>query len=229
MSLLAELSDVRLDHHDRPVLRGVHFAIAPGETVAIVGANGSGKSTLLSVLAGVRAPDAGRVSLAAGVRRALVPQRSAVPDSLPLSAGEVVAMGRWPHARRRRLSAEDRAIVAGALAAVGLTEHAAAHLATLSGGQRQRTFVAQGFAQRAGLVLLDEPTAGLDAESSELVAAAIRSEAARGAAVVYVTHDEDALMGADRVLHMHGGTTHPLTPTPCATVPQTRAGRAEGH
>ncbi|WP_207454035.1 zinc ABC transporter ATP-binding protein AztA [Desertivibrio insolitus] len=215
---LAELTGVRVEYDGRAALQGLDFVVSPGEAVAVVGANGSGKSTLLSVLAGVRMPDAGRARFHPALRRAFVPQRSAVPDSLPLSAADVVSMGRWSAARGRPLVREDRAIVAEALDAMSLGALASAPLSTMSGGQRQRTFVAQGLAQRADLLLLDEPTAGLDAESRDLVAAAIRSEARRGAAVVYVTHDEDALAGADRVLHMHAGPMHPLAPAPeCAT------------
>lgn len=194
MSPVVRAVGVHVDLGGRPVLRGIDLEALPGEVTAVVGPNGAGKSTLLSVLAGLVQPHAGSVEHADAASIAFVPQRSALSDRLPITVGELVAMGRWQHTGFwRPLSPADRAIVAGALETVGMTPLRRRPVSELSGGQRQRALIAQGLAQRAGLLLLDEPMAGLDAFARDAVADAISSATAAGTAVVAVTHDLDAL------------------------------------
>jgi zinc/manganese transport system ATP-binding protein len=188
---------------DVTALRDVTMHAAAGQVTALAGANGSGKSTLLGVLAGVVAHDG---AVQGRARTAFVAQRSAVPDGLPLTVHDVVSMGRWSvRGSWRPLRAVDRDVIAESLDAVHLSSHAGRSLGELSGGQHQRAFVAQALAHRAELLLLDEPTAGVDAESTELILAALEREAARGAAVVHATHDRDAIARADHVIHLHEG------------------------
>ncbi|MFF5986780.1 zinc ABC transporter ATP-binding protein AztA [Prauserella flavalba] len=194
-----ELDGVAAGYAGRTVLHAITARLPRAGVTAIVGPNGSGKSTLLSVVAGVLRADAGSVTLPAGVRPAFVVQRSAVSDSLPITVHETVAMGRWAHRGPwRRLSEEDREIVAEELHRLEITGLSRRRLGSLSGGQRQRALVAQGLAQRSRVLLLDEPTTGLDVPARRTIAAALADAAAAGTAVVHVTHD---LAEADRADH----------------------------
>lgn len=184
------------------VLHDVSLELRRGEIAAVVGANGSGKSTLVEVLAGVRRPRRGVVAWQGDL--ALVVQRPAIADTLPLTARDVVSMGTWSRARRMRRPSARRA-VAEALDRVGLAEHAHRPLSALSGGQRQRIFLAQGIVRRPDVLLLDEPAAGLDRESVEAARRILVEEAARGAAVACVTHDETDAATADRVIRLDRG------------------------
>ncbi|PRI12663.1 hypothetical protein B4915_00145 [Leucobacter massiliensis] len=217
--LLAE--GLRFAYGGTEVLAGVDVEARAGEVTAIVGPNGSGKSTLLELLAGVLRPRAGVVSRRG--RLALVVQRPSAPATLPLTAREVVALGvrrgereaggsggagRLAVLRRGERRAAARAAVTEALERVELAERAAEPLAALSGGQRQRVFLAQGIVGRPGLLLCDEPGAGLDERSADRARAILREEAARGAAVICVTHDDRAIAEADRVLRLAPPAPH---------------------
>lgn len=195
--------NVHVDLGGRPVLRGVDLEALPGEVTAVVGPNGAGKSTLLSVLAGLVQPHAGSVEHADAASIAFLPQRTALSDRLPITVGELVAMGRWRHAGFwRPLSRADRTIVSDALDTVGMAALHRRPVAELSGGQRQRALIAQGLAQQARLLLLDEPMAALDASARDAVADAISCATAAGTAVVAVTHDLDALPAAASIVRL---------------------------
>jgi zinc/manganese transport system ATP-binding protein len=202
--LEAHAIDVSLD--GTRALSGVSLGFAPGTVTAVSGGNGSGKSTLLGVLAGVVEPQSGRVRQATAQRPALVVQRSAATDSLPLSVAEVVRMGRWKdRGMWRRLDAADRETVAACMRAMDILHLAARPLGSLSGGQRQRALVAQGLARRADVLLLDEATAGVDDEAVELIISALRGEAERGAIVVHATHEQAVLAEADTTVRLDRG------------------------
>ncbi|RJT79044.1 metal ABC transporter ATP-binding protein [Arthrobacter cheniae] len=204
------LTDVWFDHDGVDALCGISLSIQPGAVTAIAGPNGSGKSTVLAVLAGLLNPRSGMVSVPPRVRRALVVQRSEVPDSMPLTVRDAVTMGRWPTAGMVRcLRAQDHQIIDGCIGLVGLDGYQDRLLSALSGGQRQRAFLAQGLAQRADIVLLDEPTTGLDAVTRGVVADVLLTERARGATMICVTHDDVALTAADHVIRLEGGRVAP--------------------
>ncbi|MCZ4080038.1 zinc ABC transporter ATP-binding protein AztA [Rhodococcus sp. H36-A4] len=172
-------------------LTDVSASFVPGTVTALVGHNGSGKSTLLQALAGIVRPTSGTVNI--GRRHvSYVPQRSGVNDRMPVSVREVIEMGTWP--RRGilgRAGSADRKSVDAAIARLRLTELHSRRLSTLSGGQRQRALLAQSLVECGDLVLLDEPTTGLDMEAREIIDGVIDDEAARGAIVVMATHDAD--------------------------------------
>lgn len=200
------LDAVHAGHDGSDVLRGVSTDLRAGTVTALVGDNGSGKSTLLEVLAGTHPLRAGRVEHHGSQRPAFVPQRSAVSDALPLTVVQTVRMGRW--ARRgalRRLRPEDHEAVAHCLDRLDVADLAGRALHTLSGGQRQRVLVAQGLAQEADLLLLDEPSTGLDTDARAAIAHVLTEERDRGRAVLVATHAADEAGGADRVLRLHGG------------------------
>ena len=198
------LRGIRVDFGDRRALDGVDLDLLPGTLTVIAGPNGAGKSTLLEVVAGTRAPAAGTRS--AADRAAFVPQRAAVSDRLPVTVRDVVTVGAWGRSGRwRRLDADARRAVDDALDRLGLIPLAAQAFAALSGGQRQRALLAQGLARGADLLLLDEPTTGLDAASAARIRAIMRAEADRGIAVVAVSHDPAVLAEADRVVRLEDG------------------------
>ncbi|MEU4570023.1 metal ABC transporter ATP-binding protein [Micromonospora sp. NPDC023956] len=203
----------------RPVLRDVSLALSAGEVVAVLGANGSGKSTLIRAVLGLVPLGAGRVTLfGTPLRRfrqwhriGYVPQRLGAGSGVPATVAEVVASGRL--ARRgmlRPAGRADRAAVAEALRAVGLADRAGDPVATLSGGQQQRTLIARALAGQPELLVLDEPTAGVDAVSQEAFAEALRGFVTGGGTVLLVAHELGPLRPLiSRAVVVHqGGIAH---------------------
>jgi zinc/manganese transport system ATP-binding protein len=191
---------------DLPVLQSVDLELQWGTVTAIAGPNGAGKSTLTEILAGVRAPQAGTVERADEV--ALVVQRVSTPDALPLTVHDVVLMGTWGASSRpapKIDASERRRRTAEALGRVQLAHLAHLPFNSLSGGQRQRALLAQGIARQARIFLLDEPAAGLDAESRSRTRSILAEEARRGAAVACVSHDENSIAAADYVITLDAG------------------------
>ncbi|MDQ0744541.1 zinc/manganese transport system ATP-binding protein [Clavibacter sp. B3I6] len=200
----AVLHAVHVAFGDRRALDGVDLRLDPGTLTVIAGPNGAGKSTLLEVVAGTRIPTSGTRTAVADA--AFVPQRAAVPDHLPVTVRDVVTVGAWGRAGRwRRLDAEARAAVDEAMDGLGIAPLASQPFGALSGGQRQRALLAQGLARGARLLLLDEPTTGLDAASAERIRATLRAQADRGVAVACVSHDPAVLADADRVVRLEDG------------------------
>ncbi|WP_137228103.1 zinc ABC transporter ATP-binding protein AztA [Streptomyces sp. BPSDS2] len=175
-------------------------------TTAVVGPNGSGKSTLLGVVAGVIRTTAGRVEHRTGRRVAYVAQRSGASDVLPMTVRDTVAMGRWERQGLwRRPSRQDRAVVEASMTRLGIDSLAHRQLGELSGGQRQRALVAQGLAQEADLLLLDEPATGLDATAQRLIADVLAEVTKEGVTVVQATHDLEAARSAGHLLLLRDG------------------------
>lgn len=201
------LRQVTAQYSGRRVLHGISVDLPSSAVTVVVGPNGAGKSTLLAVIAGLQEPSSGRVDGLAGRSLAYVPQRSAVPERFPVTAYDVVSMGRWPTLRTwwSRLGGADRRIVDESLARLGVTGLAQRSFGELSGGQRQRVLVAQALARQADVLLLDEPTVGLDRASGVAIRGVLRAEAERGATVVEVSHDAAAIAGADAWIHLDAG------------------------
>ncbi|WP_217189176.1 zinc ABC transporter ATP-binding protein AztA [Streptomyces buecherae] len=190
----------------RPVLHQLSAGVPALAVTALVGPNGSGKSTLLGVLAGVIAATSGQVRYAEGSPPAFVPQRGAVGDTLPLTARQTVEMGRWgERGLWRRLTRQDRTVVDSAMERLGVAHLGARQLGELSGGQRQRVLIAQGLAQQSDLLLLDEPTTGLDPEARERITALLTALVADGTTIVQATHDLEAARSADTCLLLSDG------------------------
>ncbi|MWA16214.1 ATP-binding cassette domain-containing protein [Streptomyces sp. BA2] len=199
-------SDLDAGYPGRPVLRQLSAHIPALAMTALVGPNGSGKSTLLGVLAGVIDATSGQLRYAEGRPPAFVPQRGAVGDALPLTARQTVEMGRWDERGLwRRLTRQDRSVVESAMERLGVADLAARQLGELSGGQRQRVLIAQGLAQQSDLLLLDEPTTGLDPEARERITALLADLVADGTTVVQATHDLEAARSADACLLLSDG------------------------
>jgi ABC-type Mn2+/Zn2+ transport system ATPase subunit len=187
------------------------FVVPTGRLTAVIGPNGSGKSTLLNALAGLLPPRRGTLEVLgqspARARRrvAYVLQATKVNEVMPVTVAEAVAMGRYARLGFwGPLTREHRCAYHRAMDRLEISDLAGRHLHELSGGQRQRVFVAQGLAQEAELLLLDEPVTGLDLVSAERIRAAVADEMGRGTSVVVTTHDVAEADRADHVLLMAG-------------------------
>jgi zinc transport system ATP-binding protein len=181
----------------RPVLRGVDLTVAPGEVVALLGANGSGKSTLVRSLVGLVPLSGGGIELFGTPfarfkdwsRIGYVPQRTTAAAGVPASVREVVASGRLTRRRMFSLGRGDRDAVDAALRAVGMLDRAGDGIANLSGGQQQRVLIARALARRPDLLIMDEPMAGVDLASQEVLAETLRRQQEEGRAVLLVLHE----------------------------------------
>jgi ABC-type Mn2+/Zn2+ transport system ATPase subunit len=204
------IHDVAVERGGRLALEIDRLDLPPGAT-AVVGPNGSGKSTLLHLVAGLLRPATGAVIVAGHPPSptradvAYVLQTHQVSPHLPVTGREVVALGRAPaRGPFRRLTPVDRAAVTEALAMVEMLPLQHRHLSELSGGQRQRVFIAQGLAQGAAILLLDEPVAGLDLASTHAIRAAIDAEREAGRSVLVATHDLAEAARFDTVVLLAG-------------------------
>jgi zinc transport system ATP-binding protein len=201
---IIELRDVSFGYGGgRLVLEHVDFTVEQGEFVAIAGPNGGGKTTLLRLALGLERPATGTARLfgdpAERCRRraeiGYVPQRTQLGGEAPATVREVVAAGRLAGgALLGPLRPADRALVDLAVRRVGLGDRLRSPLRTLSGGMQQRAFIAKALAAEPSLLVLDEPTTGVDAESQESLAALL-SELNRelGVTILYVSHEFGAV------------------------------------
>ena len=178
------------------IVPDVDFEVVRGQAIGLIGTNGSGKSTLLRTIVGLLPPIKGDLSVfgmppGSNARRiAYLGQFHNSGFILPLRARDVVRMGRFPqHGLLGRTGKEDDNIIFRAMRTMGIEHLANTPLRFLSGGQQQRTYLAQVLAHQADLLVLDEPTAGLDAAGRDLYLQAINEEICRGASVILATHD----------------------------------------
>ena len=222
------VDDVVVRYGEVLALDAVTLDVAAGRVTALIGMNGSGKSTLFKAIMGLVRPQRGTVLLdgappAVARSRGLVgyvPQSEDVDWAFPVSVRDVVMMGRYGHQGfTRRPRPADREAVDAALARVELSEYADRQIGRLSGGQRKRAFVARGIAQGAGILLLDEPFAGVDTRSEATIVRLLRELAADGATILVSTHDlhalprlaDEAVLLHQRVL-FHGPVAEALKP-----------------
>ena len=190
-----------------PVVDNISLALEPGSLLVLIGTNGSGKSTILKTMAGLLAPVNGTLEMLSEPsgtlpkRVAYLPQHPVSTHTLPLRVRDVVAMGRFAHLGLfRRPSTNDRLIVDRSMQRTGIESQANDPIRDLSGGQQQRTHLAQVLTRQAEVLLLDEPTAGLDINGRKLVADLIASERTRGVTVVMATHELQDAENANTVM-----------------------------
>jgi ABC-type Mn2+/Zn2+ transport system ATPase subunit len=194
-----EVRNLHVRYDRVEALTGLSFDLPEGTSLGIVGPNGSGKSTLLKTVAGLVLPSAGTVLVEGMAPRRLppgtigyVPQIEDVDWKFPVSVRDVVTMGRYPRVGPfQRFSEADHQAVARAIDALHLSAIADRHISELSGGQQQRVFVARAIAQEPRLLLLDEPTTGVDAETEDALLDLVRGLVAGGLPVLMTTHDLD--------------------------------------
>jgi ABC-type Mn2+/Zn2+ transport system ATPase subunit len=178
------------------VVPDINFELKKGQAIALIGTNGSGKSTLLKTIVGLLQPMGGELSVFGMPpghnhrRIAYLGQFHASAFVLPIRAIDVVRMGRYPlHGLWQRMTKRDEEIAMNAMEIMGIDNLAGSPLRSLSGGQQQRVYLAQTLAHQADLLVMDEPTTGLDAGGRELYLRAINDELCRGASVIMATHD----------------------------------------
>lgn len=195
------LEGVRLGYGRITALAETDLTVASGTALALVGANGSGKSTLLKAIAGLLRPIQGRLTVYGLPPRrnpagtiAYVPQLELVDWQFPATVRDVVAMGRFPYVPfYRAFHRVDHDRVDAAIEALALTSLRNRRIADLSGGQQQRMFLARAIAQEPEMLLLDEPTTGVDAETEEMLRRVVRDTVAQGTTMVMSTHDLEGL------------------------------------
>ncbi|MEU1280156.1 metal ABC transporter ATP-binding protein [Streptomyces sp. NPDC005805] len=181
----------------RPVLRGVDLTVGQGEVVALLGANGSGKSTAVrSVIGQVPLTDGTIELFGTPLRRfrqwarvGYVPQRTTAASGVPATVREVVSSGRLSRVRFGFTGRADKAAVEHAIDLVGLGDRAKDSVAALSGGQHQRVLIARALASEPELLIMDEPMAGVDLASQEILASTLREQVADGTSVLLVLHE----------------------------------------
>lgn len=224
---LLSLQGATAGYAGRPVLTGIDFEVDAGEVVALLGPNGAGKSTLVRVLVGLLPLTSGTLTFrgrpatsAGGLRRpdgegrgvrgriGYVPQRHSLGGGVSATVEEVVASGRL--ARRRLLPpvlpALDRGVVCDAIASVGLTEKIGHKAADLSGGQQRRVLIARALAGEPDVLVMDEPFAGVDRPSQEILAATLATLARDGVTLIIVTHEFGPIAElADRAMVLRDG------------------------
>ncbi len=211
------MREATIGYGQRPVVHAAGLQVEAGEAVALLGANGSGKTTLVRGVLGLADILSGHVAVlgqhvengasTAASRVGYVPQRHSVSGAVPSTASEVVASGLlasrgfWRPPRRG-----DRAKVQAALAEVGLAGHDRARVAELSGGQQRRVLIARAIVSDPSLLVLDEPTAGVDQASTEQLVRTLSQLKASGRALLIATHDLAELGPVpDRAVTMHDG------------------------
>lgn len=191
------LRGVRAELGSRPVLRGIDLTVDRGEVVALLGANGSGKSTAVRSVIGQVPVSAGEIELF-GTPRArfrdwarlgYVPQRTTAAGGVPATVGEVVSSGRLSRTRFGVFRKADHTAVRHALDLVGMTDRVKDSVNALSGGQHQRVLIARALASEPELLIMDEPMAGVDLASQEVLAQTLREQVAAGSTVLLVLHE----------------------------------------
>ncbi|MYS17881.1 metal ABC transporter ATP-binding protein [Streptomyces sp. SID4982] len=191
------LRDVRAELGGRPVLRGIDLTVRPGEVVALLGANGSGKSTAVRTAIGQVAATSGAVELFGTPLRSFrgwarvgyVPQRTSAAGGVPATVSEIVSSGRLARTRFGLFRKADRDAVGRALELVGMADRAKDSVTALSGGQHQRVLIARALVSEPELLIMDEPMAGVDLASQEVLAATLREQVAAGTTVLLVLHE----------------------------------------
>ncbi|MEY4230809.1 MAG: zinc transporter ZnuC [Actinomycetota bacterium] len=219
MSAAVECAHLSVGYGQHAVVEGIDVVLEPGQALALVGTNGSGKSTLLKTIMGLIDPIAGTCRVLGGqpgtqhARVAYLGQAHPSRSVLPLQALDVVKMGRYASlGLLRRAGARDRTLVRDALEQMGIGHLATAPLRSLSGGQQQRVFLAQVAAREGDLLVLDEPTAGLDLSGAAAYHDLVSKALARGASVVTATHDIADAQTCDQVVLLAGRIVAQGTP-----------------
>lgn len=231
--IIVSLRSASFGYADHAVISDLTMEVHAGEVVAILGRNGSGKSTLVKGLLGLNDHLGGQVALFGTpvdrfrdhTRLGYVPQRHTLSTSVRATAAEIVATGRLPHQGwLGRSNHQDRVIIEESLALVGLADRAKVDVSTLSGGQQRRVLIARALAAQPDVLIMDEPTAGVDLASQQVLSRVLARLAERGATLLIVTHELQAVSDVlTRIVQLSGGRiSFDGTPADYASNPQAR-------
>ncbi|HGD6095752.1 TPA: metal ABC transporter ATP-binding protein [Streptococcus agalactiae] len=206
------VSGLTFQYDSDPVLEGVNYHLDSGEFVTLTGENGAAKSTLIKATLGILTPKVGTVNISKEnkegkkLRIAYLPQQIASFNAgFPSSVYEFVKSGRYPrNGWFRRLTKHDEEHIRVSLEAVGMWDNRHKKIGSLSGGQKQRAVIARMFASDPDIFVLDEPTTGMDAGTTEKFYELMHHNAHKhGKSVLMITHDPDEVKGyADRNIHL---------------------------
>ena len=227
LPVVVAFRDTSIGYDASTVIHALDLEIRSGEVIGVLGPNGSGKSTLIRGLLGLARIQQGTIEVF-GVERShvkdwhrvgYVPQRGTVTGGIPSTVHEVVASGRLTTvAPFRRVKAADRQMIRDAIDAVGLASKAQEAISTLSGGQQRRALIARALATAPDLLVLDEPTAGVDAENQEVLAGVLADLASQGTTIILITHElgpaepvvtRTLVLNAGRIIHDGPSATAP--------------------
>ncbi|HHV62258.1 MAG TPA: ABC transporter ATP-binding protein [Firmicutes bacterium] len=216
---VVDISDLTVSLGERVIFNGITFSVRPGQLAGIVGPNGAGKTTLLKAILGLAKPASGNINVfgmppskLASLRRRIgyVPQTGSFDIAFPVSVFDVAMMGRIPQVGLlRRPAQKDREIVEKSLARVGALHLKHRPFSELSGGERQRVILARALAGEPRLLLLDEPTTGLDAQAQRDLyntLAGLRRDFFPHLTIMIVSHDVEELAAiADKLIFINRG------------------------
>lgn len=197
---IIHVEDLTVAYDEQPVLFDVDIDFIRGSKTAIIGPNGAGKSTLIKAMLGFIKPITGNITYAGEpiaahkAQISYVPQSESVNWDFPISVLEVVMMGRFDPSRRfSRFDRTAKAQAIEALDKVGMADFARCHISELSGGQKRRVFIARSLNHDAETFILDEPFAGVDKETEQIIAERFRTLQAEGKTILVVHHDLNTL------------------------------------
>ena len=209
---LVTLDKLTVGYERQPLLRDINLQLGRGRFIGLLGANGSGKSTLLKTVLGILPPLAGRIAFAPinGCQPVLgyVPQRETLDSIYPLSSFEVALMGVCGRVQPgRAIPKAEREWVGGCLEQTGVQDVAPTRFSQLSGGQRQRVLIARALAAKPDFLVLDEPTAGIDAAATQAIMELLsRLHAERQLTILMVSHDLAAVRrSVEEIVWLHQG------------------------
>jgi len=190
------IKDLTVAYHEKPVIWDLDFFVPPKTLLGIIGPNGSGKTTLLKSILGIIKPTTGSIKIFGQPydrtihNIAYVPQKSSVDWSFPTNVFDVVLMGRYGHfSFFSRPSKQDREIAQHALEMVNMQDFSMRQISQLSGGQQQRVFLARALAQQADIFILDEPFAGIDIVTEQIILTLLQKLRDEGKTIIVVHHD----------------------------------------
>lgn len=191
--VLVECAHITCAYDSNVAVHDAHVTIFRQDFVGIVGPSGSGKTTLLKAILGAVTPVEGHVTKKPGLRMGYVPQVESVDWNFPVTVLEVVAMTRTAGRFFPRITAEERATALNVLERLGLGGLEGRHIRELSGGQQQRVFVARALFHQPELLVLDEPTSGVDVRTRHEVLHLLADLHDEGMSIVLTTHDLNGL------------------------------------